>query len=233
MSLSKLREYHGSLKSICVEQSIDLRDFEQIFGSSDGFAIWDDDKNNLIDALELFSGLILFSVAKFEDKIRCSATHDPVLFDLFDFNELNSLAITDVKFMLSCCITSTYRIHKITTEHNEEELDRFVVDNFNDEARVNISQLIKWCCQNAHIKEFFTVIKKEMPEIREGALNPTVVDGKLIDNIFRQTTSTKPFEPIDSGYLLASKEYKQKISWMASIAKKLHNTYESNSSRAS
>lgn len=33
--------------------------------------IWDTDNNGLIDALELFSGLILFSESKFEEKIRC------------------------------------------------------------------------------------------------------------------------------------------------------------------
>jgi hypothetical protein len=71
VSLSKLREYHGSFKSICANFAIDLREFEQIFGKDDGFAIWDEDRNGLIDALELFSGLILFSEDKFEDKIRC------------------------------------------------------------------------------------------------------------------------------------------------------------------
>ena len=35
----------------------------------------------LIDALEIFSGLIMFAEAKAEDKIR-------FLFDLFDFNEI-------------------------------------------------------------------------------------------------------------------------------------------------
>jgi len=35
------------------------------------FVIWDIDNNGLIDSLELFSGLILFSETKFEDKARC------------------------------------------------------------------------------------------------------------------------------------------------------------------
>jgi hypothetical protein len=38
----------------------------------DTFNIWDTDGNGLIDALELFSGLIIFSDAKFEEKIRCT-----------------------------------------------------------------------------------------------------------------------------------------------------------------
>ena len=37
--------------------------------------------SGLIDALEIFSGLIIFAEAKAEDKLR-------FLFDLFDFNEI-------------------------------------------------------------------------------------------------------------------------------------------------
>lgn len=48
------------------------------------FQIWDTNNNGLINALELFSGLIVFAESNFEEKAR-------FLFDLFDFNELNSL----------------------------------------------------------------------------------------------------------------------------------------------
>ena len=66
---------------MCDDFSIDLTEFDQIFEQGkDSFDIWDEDNNGLIDALELFCGLILFSDSKFEDKIR-------FLFDLFDFNE--------------------------------------------------------------------------------------------------------------------------------------------------
>ena len=41
---------------------------------------------SLINALELFSGLIIFAESNFEEKAR-------FLFDLFDFNELNSLSL--------------------------------------------------------------------------------------------------------------------------------------------
>jgi len=52
----------------------------------------------LINALELFSGLIIFAESKFEEKAR-------FLFDLFDFNELNSLSlviivINDIYFLI-------------------------------------------------------------------------------------------------------------------------------------
>lgn len=72
MSLSKLREYHGTFKSVCDVFSIDINEFDQIFGNTDDlFQIWDTDGNHLIDALELFSGLTLFADAKYDEKIRC------------------------------------------------------------------------------------------------------------------------------------------------------------------
>ena len=70
--MAKLRDYHGSFKIICDNFSIDLTEFEQIFASNEtSFVIWDTDNNGLIDSLELFAGLIIFSDSKFEDKFRC------------------------------------------------------------------------------------------------------------------------------------------------------------------
>lgn len=52
---------------------MDLSEFEHIFGSGESaFVIWDTDNNGLIDSLELFSGITLFSDTKIEDKIRCT-----------------------------------------------------------------------------------------------------------------------------------------------------------------
>lgn len=53
------------------------------------------------------------------------------------------MSLIDVEFMLNCCISSTFKIHNISTEVNQEELSKFVSDSFTDDARVNISQLIK------------------------------------------------------------------------------------------
>ena len=79
-SLSKLREYYGSFKSVCDTFSIDLTEYDNIFSSNEtSFKIFDTDSNGLIDALELFSALILFADSKFEEKIG-------FLFDIFDFN---------------------------------------------------------------------------------------------------------------------------------------------------
>lgn len=75
---------------MCDTYSIDLTEYDNIFSSNEtSFKIWDTDNNGYIDALELFSGLILFSDATFEQKIR-------FLFDIFDFNELNTLGVIDL-----------------------------------------------------------------------------------------------------------------------------------------
>jgi len=81
-SLSKIRELHGGFKSICDNFAMNLTEFETIFTHTEKtFAFWDTDNNGLIDALELFSGLIIFADSKSEEKLR-------FLFDLFDFNEI-------------------------------------------------------------------------------------------------------------------------------------------------
>lgn len=95
---------------------MDLSEFEHIFGSSESaFVIWDTDNNGLIDSLELFSGITLFSDTKFEDKIRCNIYFFKfqVLFDLFDLNELDSLSPVDIEFMIFCCISATFKIFSI------------------------------------------------------------------------------------------------------------------------
>ena len=58
-----------------------------------------------------------------------------------------------------------------------------------------------------------------MPEIREGALDTTVVDGKSIDPIFLSTTSNKLFEPIGIG------ESKSRI-WLSHRIKRVQTEAE-------
>ena len=73
------------------------------------FKLWDNNENGLIDSFELFSGLVLVSSAKFEEKVR-------FLFDIFDLNELNSLSFIDLEYMLNCCVASTFRMCRIMNE---------------------------------------------------------------------------------------------------------------------
>lgn len=73
---------------------MDLTEFEHIFGENESsFIIWDNDKNGLVDVLEVFSGLVVFSNSKFEDKIR-------FLYEIFDLNEENLIEVIDVEFIV-------------------------------------------------------------------------------------------------------------------------------------
>jgi len=120
---------------------MDLSEFEHIFGAGESaFINWDTDNNGLIDSLEVFSGMCIFSNTKFDDKIRCifyiyilfiffitltnnnNKKKKKVLFDLFDFNELESLSSVDIEFMIYSCLSATYKIFSISTELNIEEL---------------------------------------------------------------------------------------------------------------
>jgi len=164
ITLSKLREFFGSFKSVCDNFTIDLIEFEQIFGANESsFVVWDVDKNGLIDALELFSGLILFSDSKFDDKIR-------FLFDLFDLNELNSLAPIDIELMAYSCISSTFKIFGVKQDVVVDDIVAFVANNFQENLRVNITQLIKFCTENKDVKKFFEIIKNEPEELPNGPI---------------------------------------------------------------
>ena len=107
LTLTEIKEFFGSFKAICENFFINIEEFEEIFQVKENeFNIWDNDKNGLIDSLELFSGLIIFSKSKFDDKIR-------FLFEVFDLNEINSISLIDVEFMIFCSLNSTYKILSI------------------------------------------------------------------------------------------------------------------------
>ena len=73
---------------------MDLTEFEHIFGENDSsFIIWDNDKNGLVDVLEVFSGLVVFSSSNLEDKVR-------FLYEIFDLNEENLIETIDVEFIV-------------------------------------------------------------------------------------------------------------------------------------
>ncbi len=167
ITLAKLREFFGSFKSVCDNFSIDLIEFEQIFGANESsFVVWDVDKNGLIDSLELFSGLILFSDSKEPDKIR-------FLFDLFDLNELNSLSQIDIEFMVNSCISSTFKIFGVKADIAVNDIVDFVKSEFPENKRFNITELIKVSENNKQVKNFFDIIKKEPKDNPNGPMKMT------------------------------------------------------------
>lgn len=144
MNLSKLRDYHATFKSVCDNFSIDLTEFEQIFGIGESaFVIWDTDNNGLIDSLELFSGISIFSKAKLDDKVRCKPTFKLVLFDIFDFNEVEVLSAVDIEFLLYSCISASYKVFSIVSDIDTQELANFVLNKFENPHKITVADLIK------------------------------------------------------------------------------------------
>ena len=80
-SYSKLVEYYSSYKSICEGYTINVPEYTHIFGPNQlSFQVWDTKCKGKLDAIEMFTGLIIFSNIGFEQKIK-------FLFEVFDFNE--------------------------------------------------------------------------------------------------------------------------------------------------
>ena len=77
---SKLIEYYSSYKSICEGFTITIHEYTHIFGPNQlSFSLWDTRGRGKIDAIEMFSGLLVFSKIRYEQKIK-------FLFEIFDFN---------------------------------------------------------------------------------------------------------------------------------------------------
>jgi hypothetical protein len=121
-----------------------LTEFEHIFGIGEStFVIWDTDNNGLVDSLELFSGISIFSDTKFDDKVRCTTAINIVLFDIFDFNEVDMLSPVDLEFMLYCCISAAYKVFSINNEIDSGELATFVGNKFANSSKITVADLIK------------------------------------------------------------------------------------------
>lgn len=153
---------------MCDNLSIDLTEFEQIFGANESsFKIWDTDENGLIDALELFSGLTLMSDSSFEDKIN-------FLFDLFDFNEVGVLTLVELEFMIDCCMLSIFKILKLAANVDNEDITTFINENFSENSEITKKRLKTWCSKCKDIQDFFKKIKKKEPTAVQSIKNPNL-----------------------------------------------------------
>ena len=78
------------------------------------FIIWDWQETGLIDAFEIFSGLIIYSKTGYKEKLK-------FLFELFDLNEETFLNITELEFALNTTLTSVFKIWNIPIEDIDED----------------------------------------------------------------------------------------------------------------
>ena len=135
---------------------MDSTEFEHIFGENDNsFIIWDNDKNGLVDVLEVFSGLVVFSSSNLEDKVR-------FLYEIFDLNEENLIESIDVEFIVYTALQSTFKIYQITSHKVEVEKvqDYIKTMNFEEDEKIKVTKLINIAKNNKDVGEFFQFIQK-------------------------------------------------------------------------
>lgn len=144
-SIEKLKEYYSSFKNISDDYTINLTQYEQIFSMDEAsFRIWDAENYGRLDAFEIFSGLILFAKAPFEDKAR-------FLFEIFDMNETGIMEFTEIEFMLNTCLFSLFKIKNIKDSVDEDEISAFVEKNFVDDTKLDFSAFFKWMNMNKYV----------------------------------------------------------------------------------
>ncbi len=87
-----------------------------------------------------------------------------MIFELFDFNEIESLSVTDLEYMLECCIISSCKLHSLPlTVFNSVELAKYISGAFDPDRRVTFPQLIKWCSTDVSVGTFFRIFR--IPEV--------------------------------------------------------------------
>ena len=120
VSLSKVKEFFHNFEFSCENFAINLTEFEQIFGTHlDEFQLWDTDRNGLIDSLEIFTGITVYSEGAVEDKFH-------FLFDLIDFNKRHQIGYYDLIFLFETYINAVFKMHKFAYQIPSEEIESFV-----------------------------------------------------------------------------------------------------------
>lgn len=108
--ISQIQDQWIKFRTICDNFWIDFEQFHKTFKENEAiFSIWDYQKNELVDALEVFTAIILFADATLDQKTR-------FIFEIFDFNDLRSLSLIDIEFVLNCCVCSMLRIFRCDPE---------------------------------------------------------------------------------------------------------------------
>jgi hypothetical protein len=137
-SHSKLVEYYSSYKSICEGYTINVPEYTHIFGPSQlSFEVWDTKRRGKIDAIEMFTGLIIFSSIGFEQKMK-------FLFEVFDFNEEGSLCYENVALMLINVCNATYKIFSMPKTVANPSIEEFLDEYFTQESEISYHQLLRW-----------------------------------------------------------------------------------------
>ncbi len=117
-----------------------------------------------------------------------------VIFELFDFNEIESLSTADFEYMLECCIVSACKIHSVPggEVYSSAELGKYVAENFPEDKRITFPEMLKYCASDPVVGAFFRVFKiaeierkyvaridRLLASAAENMLNPEIVQTRV------------------------------------------------------
>jgi WD40 repeat protein len=219
VSLDKIVEWHCKFRTNCSKFTINQTEFKEIFGSDDlYFEIWDPNQTGIIDGLELFTGIILLAKINFEDQIK-------FLFDLYDFNELNSLSQADIELLAKLVISSLFKIFKLRFDPEVDEIFQVISRLAEGKNRMNFSQIHNFFLHAQEVHELYTNIGKPSPcpkqiseidETREREDPKSSIPAYLRDSPSDVDHTINDF--LHGGLILNSKQNKTKIKVLSSFA---------------
>ncbi len=155
MSILQLHEYRSRYINLSQSFAICEEEFKEIFQIDFlTFSVWDLNNDGLIEALEVFSGLALFSSSVLQDRLQC--IFYSVLFNLFDFNFESSISRNDLQLMLYSCLNSAYKILGIAQDIPTHECISCVSHHFPTNIRISFDDFSEFCRSNDSITQVLT-----------------------------------------------------------------------------
>lgn len=158
--LSQVQDQWVRFRTLCADFWIDYEQFHKIFKEENKiFGLWDFQKNELINALEVFGFTVLKAAAPAEPKAR-------LLFDMFDFNDLNSLSLIDVEHMLETCLCAALRGYGLRPDGllEQEKTVAIVEGSFVAGERILVSDFVRFFQEDRLVGEFLAAIGVELPK---------------------------------------------------------------------
>jgi hypothetical protein len=98
--------------------------------------------------------------------------------------------------MIICCMLSVFKIYKVKSEVDRDEIRSFIYSNFSDDTEISEKRLLTWCLKCNEIQKFFEDIKKELPKPVSSIKNPKMAlrpkeQGRTVINILEEKLKTK------------------------------------------
>lgn len=81
------------------------------------------------------------------------------MFELFDFNEIRTISLTDLEFLLFCCVSAALKIYGYADEYPKDEAIHLIVKNSLTCTRVTLNNLLHFCAFSEEINNFIDFFK--------------------------------------------------------------------------